>query len=99
MNPGTEQIFTSAGGDVVIDTSSCVADGDGATSAVCELAAAWTTDRPDEYAWTCEALFQDGTVLGETLDLYLAGTNSTGTYYDGGITASNASFTDSERRV
>ena len=67
IKPETEINFQSAGGDVAILVGG-VGAGTGRASAECELALTYTTPRPDEYRWTCRALWAGTPVVGETLD-------------------------------
>lgn len=95
INPGTEITFQSAGGTVLITVDNNVAAGDGAKSAACTLAAAYTTDRPTRYRWTCKAYWAAGAAVGEILELRLAEANADGEY-DGGVSAGDGAFTDED---
>jgi hypothetical protein len=95
INPGTEITFQSSGGTVAMTVDNNCAAGDGVKSDACTLAASYGTARPDEYRWTCKCFWAAGAVVGETFTIYAAEANADGEY-DGGVSAGDGAFTDSD---
>jgi len=97
INPGTEIEFQSAGGDVVITVTDAVGIGDGKHSALCTLATNYNDSRPDEYRWTCKALWADPAAVGDRLGLFFAEADSDGNH-DGRVpNTGDADFIDEAR--